>query len=401
MDILEYFRTALMSIRLNKWRTVLTTLGIVIGVYSVIALVSLGQGARDYFADLFSGMGSNLLWVLEGKKETSGLRPTTMATTRKLSLDDMEFLQRRGKTFAAVNGIVVGGGSVKYLNRQRDFMIMGTNETLPEIHEITLESGRFITSEDMSARRKAVVIGKTLQRELFQEANPLGKVLTLVGGKFRVVGVMSAKGQSVGIDFDDIAFIPLTVAMDVFNQQGLTRLSIKATSAANVDPAIAEIREILMKNHGGNEDFTVVSQADMLSTFNKIANTMQLVIIGIASISLLVGGIGIMNIMLVTVKEKTHEIGIRIAVGARRVDILIQFLIECVTISVLGGLFGLLLGIVSILIFNLSVSDFRVEFTPWIFLLSFAFSAGVGVVFGVFPARRASRMNPIEALRYE
>ena len=249
--------------------------------------------------------------------------------------------------------------------------------------------------------RKAAVIGKTLQEQLFPDTSPLGKVITLAGGKFRVVGVMAAKGQAVGIDFDDIAFIPLTVAMDIFNQQDLTRLSIKATSAANVDPAIAEIREILTKSHGANEDFSIVSQADMLSTFNKIADTMQMVIIGIASISLLVGGIGIMNIMLVTVKEKTHEIGIRIAVGARRADILIQFLIECVTISVLGGLFGLLLGVLSILIFNLTVSDFRVEFTPWIFLLSFAFSAGVGVIFGVFPARRASRMNPIEALRYE
>lgn len=401
MNILEYFRTALQSILLNKWRTVLTTLGIVIGVFSVILLVSLGEGARIYFADLFSGMGTNLLFVFSGKKDTKGIRPPVVSTIRKLSLEDVDLLRHRGTTFSGVNAVIIGGGTSKYLNRHRESMIIGTNETYPEVHQLAVASGHFISAEDVAARRKVVVIGKTVQTELFYDDNPLGKVMSVANAKFRVIGVMDAKGQSLGIDFDDIVYIPVTVAMDLFNQEGLTRISIKASSPANIEPAIEEATELLKKSHGNNEDFNIISQADMLSAFNKIADTMQLVIIGIASISLLVGGIGIMNIMLVTVKEKTREIGIRIAVGADRTDIMVQFLIESVTISLLGGVIGLMLGVVAIVIFNLSVSDFRVQFTPWIFFLSFGFSVAVGIIFGVFPARRASRMNPIDALRYE
>jgi putative ABC transport system permease protein len=402
VNLLELFKTALQSSLLNKWRTFLTTLGIVIGVYSVVILVSLGEGARVYFAELFSGMGSNLLIVLPGKKDTKGGAPHPIINTvRKLSISDMEFLKKRGRTFEAVNGLIMGGGNVKYSNRQRDLMIIGTNETFSYIHNMPVESGQFISSEDITSRKKVVVIGHTVLKELFQNENPLGKQLSVAGGRFTVIGVMQSKGQSLGIDLDDIVYIPLTVAMDIFNQEGLTRITVKSSSATNVDATIEEITDLLKKAHGGNEDFTIISQKDMLSTFDKIAATMQLVILGIASISLLVGGIGIMNIMLVTVKEKTREIGIRIAVGARRIDILIQFLIESVTISLIGGIVGLLLGVITILIFNSLVPDFKVQFTPWIFMLSFGFSVGVGIIFGVFPARRAANMNPIDALRYE
>lgn len=402
MDLLEFFKTAIQSALLNKWRTFLTTLGIVIGVYSVVILVSLGEGARLYFADLFSGLGSNLLIILPGKKETKGGPPHPVINTiRKLSLSDMEFLKKRGRTFEAINGLILGGGNVKYQNRQRDLMIIGTNETFSYVHNMPVESGRFISPEDVSSRKKVAVIGHTVLKEVFNNENPLGRQLSVAGGRFTVIGIMQSKGQSLGMDLDDMVYIPLTVAMDIFNQEGLTRITVKANSANNVDTAIEEISDLLKKAHNGNEDFTIISQSDMLSTFDKIAATMQIVILGIASISLLVGGIGIMNIMLVTVKEKTREIGIRVAVGARRVDILIQFLIESVTISLIGGIIGILLGVITILIFNSVVPDFKVRFTPWIFILSFSFSAGVGVIFGVFPAKRAADMNPIDALRYE
>ncbi len=402
MELFEFFKTAFQSALLNKWRTFLTTLGIVIGVYSVVILVSLGEGAKIYFADLFSGMGSNLLIVLPGKKDTKGGAPHPMINTvRKLSLSDMEFLKKRGRTFETVNGLIMGGGNTKYQNRQRDLMIIGTNETFSYIHNMPVESGSFISEEDVSSRKKVAVIGHTVLKELFQGENPLGKQMTVAGGRFTVIGVMQSKGQSLGIDMDDIVYIPLTIAMDMFNQEGLTRITVKANSASNVDAAIDEINELMKKAHNGNEDFTIISQKDMLSTFEKIASTMQLVVLGIASISLLVGGIGIMNIMLVTVKEKTREIGIRIAVGARRSDILIQFLIESITISLLGGVVGLLLGLITIIVFNSLVPDFQVQLTPWIFMLSFGFSVAVGIIFGVFPAKRAADMNPIDALRYE
>ncbi len=402
MELIEFFKTAIQSALLNKWRTFLTTLGIVIGVYSVVILVSLGEGAKVYFADLFSGLGSNLLIVLPGKKDTKGGTPHPMINTvRKLSLADMEFLKKRGRTFEAVNGLIMGGGNTRYANRQRDLMIIGTNETFPYIHNMPVESGSFISPEDISSRKKIAVIGHTVQKELFDGENPLGKQITVAGGRFTVVGIMQSKGQSLGIDMDDIVYIPLTVAMDIFNQEGLTRITVKANSASNIEASIEEVTDLMKKAHNGNEDFTIISQKDMLSTFDKIASTMQLVVLGIASISLLVGGIGIMNIMLVTVKEKTREIGIRIAVGARRIDILIQFLIESVTISLLGGIIGLLLGLLTIILFNSVVPDFQVKITPWIFMLSFGFSVAVGVIFGVFPARRAANMNPIDALRYE
>ncbi|MCX7959082.1 MAG: ABC transporter permease [Deltaproteobacteria bacterium] len=402
MELLEFFKTAVQSALLNKWRTFLTTLGIVIGVYSVVILVSLGEGAKLYFADLFSGMGSNLLIVLPGKKDTKGGAPHPMVNTvRKLSLSDMEFLKKRGRTFETVNGLIMGGGNTKYANRQRDLMIIGTNETFSYIHNMPVESGAFISAEDVASKKKVAVIGHTVLKELFHNENPLGKQMTVAGGRFTVIGIMQSKGQSLGIDMDDIVYIPLTVAMDVFNQEGLTRITVKANSASNIDASIEEVSDLMKKAHSGNEDFTIISQKDMLSTFEKIAATMQLVVLGIASISLLVGGIGIMNIMLVTVKEKTREIGIRIAVGARRIDILIQFLIESVTISLLGGILGLLLGLLTIIIFNSVVPDFQVKITPWIFMLSFGFSVGVGIIFGVFPAKRAADMNPIDALRYE
>ncbi len=402
MELYEFFKTAIQSALLNKWRTFLTTLGIVIGVYSVVILVSLGEGAKLYFADLFSGMGSNLLIVLPGKKDTKGGAPHPMINTvRKLSLSDMEFLKKRGRTFETVNGLIMGGGNTKYSNRQRDLMIIGTNETFSYIHNMPVESGSFISAEDVLSKKKVAVIGHTVLKELFHNENPLGKQMTVAGGRFTVIGIMQSKGQSLGIDMDDIVYIPLTVAMDIFNQEGLTRITVKANSASNIDASIEEVTDLMKKAHSGNEDFTIISQKDMLSTFEKIAATMQLVVLGIASISLLVGGIGIMNIMLVTVKEKTREIGIRIAVGARRIDILIQFLIESITISLLGGIIGLLLGLLTIVIFNSLVPDFQVRLTPWIFMLSFGFSVFVGVVFGVFPARRAANMNPIDALRYE
>jgi putative ABC transport system permease protein len=240
-----------------------------------------------------------------------------------------------------------------------------------------------------------------VQSELFGDEAPIGKSMRVADTRFRVVGIMEAKGQSLGIDFDDLVFVPVTVAMDLFNQEGLTRISIKANSKSDIDPAISEAREILMRRHGNNEDFTIVSQADMLITFNKIASTMELVIIGIASISLLVGGIGIMNIMLVSVKERTREIGLRMAVGARRRDILMQFLVESVTISLLGGVVGLALGMFTKFVFNLLVPEMKIHFTPWVLLVSFGFSVAVGVFFGVFPARKASKLDPIESLRYE
>ena len=402
MNWTEHFLTAVDSIRSNAWRSFLTTLGVIIGVTSVVLLVSLGEGARTYFGDLFAGMGTNLLLVFPGKQDTKGMgHPPAASTVRKLTVDDVHALERRGTTFAKVNAVVMGAGTLKYLNRSRDAAVVGTNETLLDVHQMKLNAGDFISPDDVDAKRRVAVIGRTIQKELFGDDAPIGKMMKVADTKFRVVGIMEPKGQTLGIDFDDIAFIPVTVAMDIFNLEGLTRISIKAHNKGDIAPAVAEVTQILTRRHNNTEDFTVVSQADMLSTFNKIASTMELVILGIASISLLVGGIGIMNIMLVSVKERTRDIGLRMAVGARRRDIQMQFLIESITISLLGGVVGLTIGVLAILTFNALVPDMKVHFTPWIFLVAFGFSVAVGVFFGVFPARKASMLDPIESLRYE
>jgi putative ABC transport system permease protein len=401
MNLLEHFLSAVDSIRQNAWRAFLTTLGVIIGVSSVVILVSLGEGARSYFGDLFAGMGTNLLLVFPGKHDTKGIGRQNVSTVHRLTMDDLSALEHRGTTFSRVDAFVAGSGSLKYLNRSRDTMVLGVTQALPEVHQMKVAVGNFISADDVEARHHVAVIGRTVQGELFGDEAPIGKSMRVADTRFRVVGIMEGKGQSLGIDFDDLVFIPVTVAMDLFNQEGLTRISIKANSKSDIDPAISEAREILMRRHGNNEDFTIVSQADMLITFNKIASTMELVIIGIASISLLVGGIGIMNIMLVSVKERTREIGLRMAVGARRRDILMQFLVESVTISLLGGVVGLALGMFTMFVFNLLVPEMRIHFTPWVLLVSFGFSVAVGVFFGVFPARKASKLDPIESLRYE
>ncbi|MCC6747031.1 MAG: ABC transporter permease [Deltaproteobacteria bacterium] len=401
MSWFAHFLTALDSIRSNVWRSFLTTLGVVIGVTSVVLLVSLGEGARSYFADLFAEMGTNLLLVFPGKEDTKGVARPMFTTVHKLTVDDARAIFRRGTAVAQVNAALMGAGTVKYLNRSRNTKVVGTDEALPDVHLMKVALGGFVAPEDVDAKRRVAVLGQVVQQELFGDENPVGKTIKITGTKFRVIGVMASKGQSLGIDLDDLVFIPVTAATELFNQESLTRISVKALSNTQVEAAMEEVRQILIRRHNNNEDFTIVSQADMLSTFDKVARTMELVILGIASISLVVGGIGIMNIMLVSVRERTREIGLRMAVGARRKDVERQFLVESVTVSLVGGVVGLALGLAVIALFNAFGPGLTVRFTPWVIVVAFGFSFVVGVASGFYPAKKASLLDPIEALRYE
>ena len=402
MPILELLLTAIDTIRANKVRAFLTTLGVIIGVLSVILLVALGEGAKQYLSDTFAGLGSNLLQIFPGKKETQGgMQGFPAATTHKLTREDEVALARRAYSIDAVSGMVAAGGQVRYQNRRRDTYVFGIGARFADIHNMFIETGRFITDEDAEAHRRYVVLGKTAEDELFGAENPLGKTMRVADAEFVVVGVMEHKGQSLGFDLDDLVLIPGTTALDLFALDGFTKIEARARDKANTEAAIADATEILKSRHGGSEDFSVVSQDDLLSTVNAIMATMTMVLLAIASIGLVVGGIGIANIMLVSVRERTREIGVRRAVGARRRDILLQFLVEAVVIAMLGGLIGLALGAGIIAAARAAAPALPVRLSGWIVAVAIGFSAAVGIVAGVWPARRASLLDPVEALRWE
>ncbi|TAN40908.1 MAG: FtsX-like permease family protein [Nitrospirae bacterium] len=402
MDLIETLslsRDALMS---NKVRSFLTMLGVVIGVASVIMLVSIGEGARTYIHRELGNLGTNILIVVPGKTSAKGgFHPPEASAIRKLVYDDALIIKRRSRHIEDAVPVMFGSAKIKYQNQSRDNPVVGATETYFDIRNLKVGSGRFISASDVDSRRKVCILGRTVKKDLFGEKNALGEVVSVGDSKYRVVGVMEKKGVTLGIDFDDIVFVPTTSAQELFDTDRLFNITVKVRSAGDVAPAIEELRQILMRRHAGKEDFTVMSQDEMLGVMTRVLNIMTAVLAGIAGISLLVGGIGIMNIMLVSVRERTREIGIRKALGAKNRDIMVQFLAESVTLSLLGGTAGVLIGGGFSLGLPLFLKFLPTQVSWWSVLIAFFFSGSVGVFFGVYPARKASLSDPITALRYE
>lgn len=402
MDVLETVSLARDSLQSNKMRSLLTMLGVIIGVASVILLVSIGEGARTYINRELGNLGTNILIVVPGKTSTKGgFHPPTSSTVRKLVYDDAVIVKKRSRHIIDAVPVIFGSTRIKYMSQHRDTSVVGATETYFDIRNLSVESGRFIRAADVDSKRRVCILGRTVKKEIFGDGNALGAVVTLGDSKYRVIGVMQKKGVTLGIDFDDIVFIPTTAARELFDTDSLFNITIKVKSPEEIEAAKEEIRHILTRRHAGKEDFTIMSQDEMLGVMTKVLNIMTAVLAGIAAISLVVGGIGIMNIMLVSVRERTREIGIRKAVGARNRDILIQFLAESVTLSLMGGITGILTGSVVSLAIRYFVSFLPTQISFWSVVLAFVFSTSVGVFFGVYPARKASLYDPITALRYE
>lgn len=402
MNLPELLLTAVDTIRASKLRAFLTTLGVIIGVLAVILLVALGEGVRAYVGDTFASMGSNLIQIVPGKRDTKGgPTPPMSGVAHKLTLEDEQAVARRSFSTDGISGVVQGAATLRYEERRRDSMSLGVGVRMTEIRNIAVDQGRWFTDDDVSGHRRYVVIGRTVQQELFGTENPLGKTLKVNDTEFRVIGLLEHKGQSLGMDMDDLALVPNTTALDLYSLEGFSAILARAKDKASTDAAIAEITDVLKRRHNNQEDFTVISQDEMLATVNTIMGTMTAVLAAIASIALVVGGIGIANIMLVSVRERTREIGVRRAVGATKTTILLQFLVEAIVISTLGGVIGLSLGAGIIALARVAVPGLPVQLSLWVVLTALGFAALVGVLSGVMPARSAAKLDPVEALRFE
>jgi putative ABC transport system permease protein len=402
MNFVETFSVAFEAILSNKVRSGLTMLGVIIGVMAVILLVSIGQGAQVYITKELTGLGTNLLIITPGKTSTrGGFHPPSAGTVRKLTYDDSLALSRRAWLLTDAVPIVFGTGKIKYQNLGRDTMVIGTTPEFQSIRNLFVDTGNFVTQGDVDSKYKIVVLGTKVKEELFGQENALGRVVTLSDARYRVVGVMRKRGTSLGMDLDDVVFIPVTSGQELFDTDGLFEIIASTPRAEDVDRAISQIKDVLIKRHAHKEDFTIQTQGAMLSTMNTILGVLTAVLGGIAGISLLVGGIGIMNIMLVSVRERTREIGIRKAVGARKRDIMAQFMIEAMTLSGAGGIIGIITGVGLALVIPVFVEVLPTSVSLWSVLMAFSFSAAVGIFFGVYPARKAALQDPIQALRYE
>jgi putative ABC transport system permease protein len=400
VSILESFRLAFDALVGNKMRAALTMLGIVIGVMAVILLISIGQGVKADITGQISGLGSNLLFVMPGKFDMGAGGDSAGGNgipTYKLKAEDVDLINKRSNLSDGALGIIESPVNITYQNRKRRTIAVGTNETYPDVMTRPVENGRFFTNSQVQSGRRVTVLGQTVVKSLFGSVDPIGKQVKIQGQKFVVIGVMSKKGMTMGQDFDDGAYIPISLAGSVTGNDRISELVVKAKSADDVEATKTEIESIMSKKYS-RDDFTVFSQSETLSLLGNILGIMTAMLAGLASISLLVGGIGIMNIMLVSVTERTREIGIRKAVGARTSDIMVQFIIEAVMLSALGGLIGIGLGVAAAYIIDSWLST---SVTAWSVGLSFFFSAAVGIFFGVYPAWKAARLDPIEALRYE
>ena len=404
----ENLRIALKAVWANKLRSVLTTLGVIIGVASVIAVVSLVQGMEHGISSELQGVGATYVRVFPDAGEQ---RNQMVPSVPNLTYDDGIAVLRSSPEIIAFTPIFFRSADTQYRDVRHSTTLLGVSEAYQEVVNHWVDRGRFFTPLDLSEKKRVAAIGIEAASKLGIGDNPLGRVIQVDGTAYTVVGLMEEKGQLFGQDRDDLVLIPFTTASVIYGPEAVRTivLDFKADSAERIDLAREQMREILRHRHGLKEgersDFRIIIQEEILKTVSKTLLMTSLIMAAIVGIALLVGGIGIMNIMLVSVTERTREIGIRKAVGARRQDVMLQFLIEAVTLSGLGGVLGIGTGVgmaAAVRLFLTRWITFPAVHTPfWAVALAFGFCAFLGIVFGIYPAAKASKLDPIEALRYE
>lgn len=400
MLLADSTRFALQAITAHRLRSFLTLLGIGVGIAAVILLTSIGEGVHRFVLAEFSQFGTNVIGISPGKSKTGGAHPTGIPTTvRPISIEDAEALKR----LPGVTGstpTVWGNSEVEGNGRLRRTTVYGVDADFLQVFQAGVSTGRFLPAEKGAGSRAFVVLGAKLRTELFGAANPLGARVRIGGTHFRVIGVMAPKGQFIGIDLDDTAFIPAARALELYNRDGLMEIHVTYREDIPVARVVKSVKEVLLARHG-REDFTIITQEDMLKTLSNILDILTMAVGALGGISLLVGGVGIVTIMTISVTERTNEIGLLVALGAQRRTILGLFLSEAVVLAAIGGAFGLLLGAGCAQLLHLAVPDMPVH-TPWNFALGAELLATtIGLLAGVMPAKRAASMDAIEALRAE
>lgn len=395
----DFLKLTTKAITAHRLRSSLTMLGIAVGIAAVVILTSIGEGIHRFVLSEFTQFGTNLIGINPGKTKTHGTSMGVFGTVRPLSIDDALALQQL-PYIRAVVPVAMGNAEIEGGGHQRRTTVYGVSHSMPEAFRYKLQAGQFLPDDDPRAPRALAVLGSKLRQELFGTSNPLGQRIRIGGHRYRVIGTMQSKGQILGFDLDDTVYIPVGRALEMFNRESLMEIDLLYREGAPVAEVEAGIRRILMARHGG-EDFTITTQQQMLEVLGSVLNVLTFAVGVLGGISLLVGGVGILTIMTIAVTERTNEIGLLTALGARRHQILGLFLGEAMVLSALGGLAGLLLGVFLAYLIHHLAPALPVH-TPWSFVLfAECIAILIGLLAGVLPARRAARMDPVEALRAE
>jgi putative ABC transport system permease protein len=393
-DVLAFAARALRGHRL---RTGMSLLGVSIGVAAVVTLTALGEGARRYVVGQFASIGTNLVIVVPGKSETTGGMPGMGGVPNDLTLEDARALLRGIPEIEKAAPVVIGTETVAFQELRRQVAVFGSTYEALEVRRLTVASGRFLPPMEWDRSSPVTVLGRTAARELFPGRDPVGQVVRIGDWRMRVVGVLAPRGQQLGLDMDDVAVVPVATAMKMLNRRSLFRLLLQVRTHADLERAKEKIVRLIAERHG-EEDVTAITQDAVLGALTSILGALTLALAGIASISLAVAGVGIMNVMLVSVSERTREIGLLKALGAGRRQILAAFLAEAVLISSAGGLLGLAIGWLAVRGLVAVYPALPATPPPWAVAAAFSLSVAVGAVFGVLPARRATRLDPVAAL---
>lgn len=399
MYLADITRLTTSSIRSQRMRSLLTALGIAVGITAVVLLTSIGEGLHQYVLDEFSQFGANTISIQPGHTTTHGGSVGVIGTTRPLTLDDAQALTRISNA-VAVNSSVQGNAEIESNGRRRRTTVYGVSETFPLVFRAKTTVGQFLPADDPSSPRAFVVLGSKVRAELFDQASPLGQHIRIGGQRYTVIGAFEAKGQILGIDLDDAVYVPTARALELFNRDGIMEINVLYEEGTSSKEVAKTVERILTARHG-NLDFTVTTQEQMLEVLSSVLNALTFAVGAIGSISLFVGGIGILTIMMIAVTERTNEIGLLLALGATRRQIVVLFLGEAAILAAIGGVAGLIFGAGGAHLLGLIVPAIPVSTPLFYVVLAESLAISIGLIAGVLPARRAAKLDPIEALRAE